>query len=70
MFNTSPPLSLNQSSSFAYELQKLLVNKGHDIRTDGVYHYNTINALVDFEKENGFFPDGRLDALTLDALLK
>lgn len=63
-------LRLGSSSAFISEIQKLLVSKGHDIPVDGVFENETTNALRVFEVKNGLFPDGKLDALTLEVLLR
>lgn len=58
-----------ERSAFVYELQKLLVKKGHDIPVDGVYKNITSDALKVFEEKNNVFPDGKIDAMTLKLLL-
>jgi len=66
---TSNDLRLGSRNAFIYEFQKLLVKKGYDIPVDGVYKNATAEALRKFEESKGLFPDGKLDALTLEALL-
>ncbi len=63
-------LRLGSRSAFISEIQKLLISKGHNIPVDGVFKNETTNALMAFEENNGLFPDGKLDALTLEALIK
>ncbi len=70
MFNNNANLRLGERNAFVYELQKLLVKKGFDIPVDGVYESITSNAILDFETKNNLFPDGNIDLLTLEALLK
>jgi len=70
MFNNNANLRLGERNAFVYELQKLLVKKGFDIPIDGVYQNITSNAILDFEAKNNLFPDGKIDLLTLEALLK
>lgn len=70
MFSNNSNLRLGQQSAFVYEIQKLLVKKGFDIPVDGVYKSITSNAILDFEAKNNLFPDGKMDLLTLEALLK
>lgn len=70
MFNNNASLRLGERNAFIYELQKLLVKKGFDIPIDGVYQSITSNAILDFEAKNNLFPDGKIDLLTLEALLK
>jgi hypothetical protein len=70
MFNNNADLRLGERSAFVYEIQKLLVNKGFDVTVDGVYQSKTHNAILYFEAKNNLFPDGNIDLLTLEALLK
>jgi len=70
MFNATERTGYNQESPLIFEVQKILVKKGYDIPLDGVFRNITIDALTKFEAENQLFADGKLDALTLDALLK
>ncbi len=70
MFSDNTNLRLGERNAFVYEIQKLLVNKGFDIPVDGVYQSITSNAILDFEAKNNLFPDGKIDLLTLEALLK
>jgi len=63
-------LRLGSSEAFISEIQKLLTNKGYDITIDDVFKNATLNALRLFEEKNGLFPDGKLDALTSEALLR
>lgn len=70
MFINNGNLQLGERNAFVFELQKLLVKKGFDIPIDGVYQSITVNAITDFEARNSLFPDGKIDLLTLEALLK
>lgn len=63
-------LRLGSSNAFIYEIQKLLVSKGYDIPVDGVFENITVEAIRVFEEKNDLFPDGYIDALTLEHLLK
>lgn len=63
-------LKVGDYSPFIYELQKILVKKGHNIPIDGLFRDITFTAVYNFEKENGLFPDGKIDAVTLDYLLR
>lgn len=58
-----------EKNAFVYEIQKLLVNKGFDIPVDGVYKNITSDALKAFEEKQQLFPDGKIDPITLEALL-
>ncbi|MEM7085837.1 MAG: peptidoglycan-binding domain-containing protein [Bacteroidota bacterium] len=73
MFNANPEknkFQLGERSALVFEIQGLLNQKGDSIAQDGLYKQETLNALKSFEAKNGLFPDGKLDALTLNALLK
>ncbi len=70
MFSNNANLQLGEQNAFVYEIQKLLVKKGFDIPVDGVYKNITSNAILGFEEKNNLFPDGKIDLLTLEALLK
>lgn len=61
---------LGSRSALIYETQKLLVAKGYAIPLDGVFAQITSTALADFESKNNLFPDGKIDVLTFEALLK
>lgn len=63
-------LNIGDSNTFIFELQKILVKKGYNIIVDGLFKENTMNAIREFEQKNGLFPDGELDAVTLDYLLR
>ncbi len=63
-------MKVGDYGSFVYELQKLLVKKGYNIPVDGLFRDITFNAVYAFEKKNGLFPDGKLDPVTLDYLLR
>jgi murein L,D-transpeptidase YcbB/YkuD len=73
MFYSNPALNtlrLGERSALVFEIQRLLIEKGDSIEQDGLFRTETFNALKAFETKHGLFPDGRLDALTLDYLLK
>ena len=63
-------LKVGDYSSFIYELQKILVKKGYNIPIDGLFRDITLKAIGTFEQKNGLFPDGKVDAVTLDYLLR
>ena len=63
-------LKIGDINSFVYEMQKILVKKEYTIPIDGVFGESTHHALMKFEKKNGLFPDGKVDALTLNYLLR
>lgn len=63
-------LKVGDYSSFVYELQKILVKRGYNIPVDGLFRDITLKAVGEFEQKNGLFPDGKIDAVTLDYLLR
>jgi murein L,D-transpeptidase YcbB/YkuD len=63
-------LRLGERSALVYEIQGILISKGDVIQQDGLFRTETFNALQAFEGKNGLFPDGKLDAITLEYLLK
>ncbi|MEP3837502.1 MAG: peptidoglycan-binding domain-containing protein [Algibacter sp.] len=63
-------LRIGQKSVFIFELQKLLVKNGFGIPVDGLYKAITRDAVQSFEEKNGLFPDGKVDLITFEALLK
>lgn len=70
MFENSEAMFISEKSSLIFEVQKLLVKNGFKIAVDGLYKTETLNAIKSFEQKNELFPDGKLDILTLDALLQ
>jgi len=73
MFYSNPvsnQLRLGERNALVYEIQKLLISKGDSIRLDGLFQIETFNSLKNFETKNALFPDGKLDAITLEYLLK
>lgn len=63
-------LKVGDYSSFIFELQKKLVEKGYEIPVDGLFRDITFNAIRIFEEKNGLFPDGKVDMLTLEYLVQ
>lgn len=63
-------LKVGDFNSFVYELQKILVKKGYNIPVDGLFRDITLKAVGAFEQKNGLFADGKIDAVTLDYLLR
>lgn len=70
MFDPSTAIKTRDESTFIYEVQKKLVENGFDIRVDGIYWQETSDAIKSFEEKNQLFADGKLDALTVDLLIK
>jgi hypothetical protein len=72
MFYINPlqnEFKLGERSAFIFEVQGILIEKGEAIQQDGLYRTETQSALKKFEAENSLYPDGKMDALTLDTLL-
>lgn len=72
-FNNNPDkysLNIGDYNSFVFELQKILVKKGYNIPIDGIFKDVTLNAISQFEQQNELLADGKLDALTLNYLLR
>ncbi|GAB5400838.1 MAG: hypothetical protein Aureis2KO_24230 [Aureisphaera sp.] len=63
-------LRLGEQNALVYEVQRLLIKHGDSIKHDGLFRTETFNSLRNFEEKNGLFPDGKLDAITLDYLLR
>ena len=63
-------LKIGDFNSFVYELQKILVKKGYNIPVDGLFRDITLKSIGAFEQKNGLFPDGKIDPVTLDYLLR
>ena len=61
---------IGDRNALVYELQGLLISKGDSIKHDGLFRTETFNSLKAFEAKNGLFPDGKLDALTMNYLLQ
>lgn len=73
MFNSDPArnsLRIGDRSALVYEVQRLLIGHGDMIQLDGLFKIETFNALKTFEEKNLLFADGKLDAITLEYLLK
>ncbi|MCI2228225.1 peptidoglycan-binding protein [Polaribacter sp. MSW13] len=68
MFDVKEKMFYGQKSALVYEVQKKLVANGLNIKADGIYKVETLNAIKTFEEKNNLFADGILDILTLDAL--
>ena len=69
-FRESNSMKIGDKNALVYEIQKLLNKSGDSIKIDGFYNTETYNAIKTFEEKKGLFPDGNLDAITLDYLLR
>lgn len=63
-------LRLGERSAVVYEVQRLLNEKGDSIVHDGYFSSQTYHALRAFEAKHNLYSDGKLDAITLEYLLK
>ena len=70
MFNAKERIRYGEKSALIYEVQKKLIANGLNIKSDGFYKTETLNAIKTFEEKNNLYADGVLDVLTLDALFK
>lgn len=70
MFNENEKMIYGHKSALIYEVQKKLLANGIELKVDGLYKIETLNAIKLFEEQNKLFADGFLDILTLDALFK
>jgi hypothetical protein len=70
MFNPDKTMLYGDKSALIFEIQKQLNQNGFEVKIDGVYKLETLNAIKDFEEKNNLFIDGVLDVLTLDALFE
>lgn len=66
----TPEIRSGTRGALVYEIQQILISKGYNIPSDGIYRIETTNAILDFEEKNELFPDGVLDRLTFEALLR
>lgn len=70
MFDADSKMVYGQKSALIYEVQKKLLASGIELKVDGLYKIETLNAIKNFEEKNNLYPDGLLDILTLDALFQ
>lgn len=70
LFNANEKLIYGHKSPLIFEVQKKLIAYGIDLKVDGFYKEETLNAIKIFEEKNNLFADGNLDILTLDALFE
>ncbi|MCW5519874.1 peptidoglycan-binding protein [Aureitalea sp. L0-47] len=63
-------LRIGDRNAMVFEIQNILISKGHIIEHDGLFRAETFSALKEFEEKNNLFPDGKLDVITLEYLLK
>ncbi|WP_298950279.1 peptidoglycan-binding domain-containing protein [uncultured Nonlabens sp.] len=61
---------IGSKNALVFEIQKNLIARGYDMALDGVFAKDTTEALAHFESKNNLFPDGKIDVLTFEVLLK
>ncbi|NCT08693.1 MAG: peptidoglycan-binding protein [Flavobacteriia bacterium] len=70
LFTPNIQLYNGEKNTIIFEVQKRLVALGDEIKIDGVYRIETLNAIKKFEEKNGLMADGYLDSLTLELLFR
>jgi len=70
LFNPCIKLYNGQKNPLIFEVQKQLNKLGHKVKLDGVYRYETLNAIKKFEGENNLLADGLLDNLTIEMMFQ
>jgi len=70
LFNSNVKLYNGEKNAIIFEVQKELNRKGDSITVDGVYRFETLNAIKDFEQKNNLLADGYLDDLTLEMIFE
>ena len=70
LFNSNVKLYNGEKNAIIFEVQKELNRKGDSITVDGVYRFETLNAIKDFEQKNNLLADGYLDDLTLELIFE
>jgi len=59
---------VGDQSQLVFEVQKVLVEKGYSMPIDGVFKRETQEALKKFQTDQGIYPSGVLDRLSLEKL--
>ncbi|WP_421762964.1 peptidoglycan-binding domain-containing protein [Ekhidna sp.] len=54
-------LTLGDQNRYVWELQKRLIAKGYDHQLDGLFGTDTQTALISYQRDNGFYPSGRMN---------
>jgi hypothetical protein len=70
LFNPCIKLYNGQKKPLVYEVQKQLVKKGYKVKIDGVYRFETLNAIKKFEESKNLLADGYIDVLTLEKMFE
>ena len=70
LFDASKKMKYGEKNPLIFEVQKILISKGHVLTEDGIFKKETMNAIKSFEEQNNLLADGYLDILTLDVLFK
>lgn len=70
LFNPCVKLYNGQKNPLIFEVQKQLNKLGHQVKIDGVYRFETLNAIKTFEEKNNLLADGYVDALTIEMMFQ
>lgn len=70
LFSPSTKLYNGKKNPLTFEVQKQLVKLGYKIKIDGVYRFETLNAIKNFEEKNNLLADGYLDMLTIEKMFE
>ena len=70
LFDPCLKLYNGQKNPLTFEIQKRLVKLGYKIKIDGVYRFETLNAIKNFEEKNNLLADGYLDLLTIETMFE
>jgi hypothetical protein len=70
LFNPCVKLYNGQKNPLIFEVQKQLNKLGYKVETDGVYRFETLEAIKSFEEKNDLLIDGYLDVLTLEMMFE
>ncbi|MDE7454735.1 MAG: peptidoglycan-binding protein [Clostridia bacterium] len=64
-----PTLRSGSNNNFVYLLQLMLNQEGANLKVDGQFGTNTLNAVINFQQNNGLVPDGIVGVNTWRTLL-
>jgi murein L,D-transpeptidase YcbB/YkuD len=65
-----PVLKMGDQSSVVWKIQEMLVSLGYVMPIDGLFKWETRDAVKEFQNANKMFPSGSVDDITLKALLE
>ncbi|SDS07368.1 Putative peptidoglycan binding domain-containing protein [Polaribacter sp. KT25b] len=70
LFDPKVNLYKGEKNAIIFEVQKRLNDLGSNIKIDGVYRTETLEAIKNFEEKNNLLADGFIDELTLELMFK